>query len=1303
MVDLVSPEDPATLTYENLVKVVSQHLNPEPSIIAERYKFRSRRQESGEDIAQFVAALKSLAKFCKFQEALDDNLRDALVAGLRNDKIKQQLLSQRVLTFQKAIGIARRMEMAEKDVAAFEATSEVHKVKAKERQAGRNWSQHKGHQKLGAETASRGKEKQERYCWNCGLKNHTKGECFFKNAVCDNCGGKGHLKYVCRNKEKVKRKDTTKEKMSYVQSVEKEGCNRVFDEDTDNNLFNIKDNTTDIKAYPIYAKVKVENALLNMEVDTGCEYSLISGKVYNRYFSHLNISKSNIKLSGYTGTPVGTAGFIMVNVQFTNNSKRLKLYVVPEGGPCLVGRNWMQNLGINVIDNEVRVNKVTENMKLEKLIEEYGDIFDNKLGLLKNFKAKLHLKAEAVPVFCKSRSLPINIKSKVEDELNRLVNENILTPVEYSQWASPIVPVLKKNGDIRICGDFKVAVNRNLNTERYHIPKVDNLLAHLGEGTHFTKIDLSQAYAQIELDSESRELVTINTHKGLFSYNRLPYGISSSPAIFQRIIDSLCYKLKGVIAFMDDILVTGATEKEHLENLKLLFNKIQESGLKINLSKCSFFQKSVSYLGYTIDAEGLHPSNDKVKALTQMKQPTNKVELQSFLGFVNFHGKFIPNVSSRANPLYKLLRKNSRWHWNKQCQKSFEWIKGEIKSAKVLMHYNQKLPLGLACDASSTGVGACIFHILENGDRRPIAFASRSLNSAEKNYSQIDKEALAIIFGVKRFNDYLFGRKFFLYSDHKPLLAIFGENKQIPQLTASRLQRWAIILASFDYELKYVKSKHNYSDALSRLSLQETPCENTDFGHILHVTETLAIDHKLLAKETQRDPMLREVFRYCVDGWPLNIPIELKPYFNRKDQLHIEHGCIIWGLRVIVPKNLQAKILEEIHSSHLGINKCKSLARSYCYWPYIDNDITNVCKNCSACSQLQCNPQKTILQPWPQTNKVWSRIHLDFLGPIYGHKYLVVIDSHSKWLEVKTMNNSNASAVINYLTYLFSIFGLPDTVVSDNGQPFSSNEFSKFLQNNGIIQLFSPPYHPASNGAAESSVKTVKRRIIKAHLEKENIGQALLHFLFSYRNVPHSTTGVSPAEIMFGRHLKSRLSLLRPSQVNINNRQTQRQIDNYKGVNRTFEIGDKVLVKDYAIPAKPTRSPGIIRQKSGNVICEVEVEQGKIVKRHSNQIRLQGSCSTSTDSCNEQQNVKNSVVTATNRDITVPISSVARGNDDVNIIPNQDNIIPNPDNIIPNQDNVIPNQDNVIANQDNVNVSPNSVVRHRYFLRNRVK
>ncbi|XP_063915497.1 uncharacterized protein K02A2.6-like [Zophobas morio] len=924
----------------------------------------------------------------------------------------------------------------------------------------------------------------------------------------------------------------------------------------------------------------------------------------------------------------------MVNVQFTNNSKRLKLYVVPEGGPCLVGRNWMQNLGINVIDNEVRVNKVTENMKLEKLIEEYGDIFDNKLGLLKNFKAKLHLKAEAVPVFCKSRSFPINIKSKVEDELSRLVNENILTPVEYSQWASPIVPVLKKNGDIRICGDFKVAVNRNLNTERYHIPKVDNLLAHLGEGTHFSKIDLSQAYAQIELDSESRELVTINTHKGLFSYNRLPYGISSSPAIFQRIIDSLCYKLKGVIAFMDDILVTGATEKEHLENLKLLFNQIQESGLKINLSKCSFFQKSVSYLGYTIDAEGLHPSNDKVKALTQMKQPTNKVELQSFLGFVNFYGKFIPNLSSRANPLYKLLRKNSRWHWNKQCQKSFEWIKGEIKSAKVLMHYNQKLPLGLACDASSTGVGACIFHIFENGDRRPIAFASRSLNSAEKNYSQIDKEALAIIFGVKRFNDYLFGRKFFLYSDHKPLLAIFGENKQIPQLTASRLQRWAIILASFDYELKYVKSKHNYADALSRLSLQETPCENTDFGHILHVTETLAIDHKLLAKETQRDPMLREVFRYCVDGWPLNIPIELKPYFNRKDQLHIEHGCIIWGLRVIVPKNLQAKILEEIHSSHLG--------------------------------------------------------------PIYGQKYLVVIDSHSKWLEVKTMNNSNASAVINYLTYLFSIFGLPDTVVSDNGQPFSSNEFSKFLQNNGIIQLFSPPYHPASNGAAESSVKTVKRRIIKAHLEKENIGQALLHFLFSYRNVPHSTTGVSPAEIMFGRHLKSRLSLLRPSQVNINNRQTQRQIDNYKGVNRTFEIGDKVLVKDYAVPAKPTWSPGIIRQKSGNVICEVEVEQGKIVKRHSNQIRLQGSCSTSTDPCNEQQNVKNSVVTATNRDITVPISSVARGNDDVNIIPNQDNIIPN-------QDNVIPNQDNVIANQDNVNVSPNSVVRHRYFLRNRVK
>lgn len=266
----------------------------------------------------------------------------------------------------------------------------------------------------------------------------------------------------------------------------------------------------------------------------------------------------------------------------------------------------------------------------------------------------LHLKDKAVPKFCKARAVPFALKPKIEAELARLVKNNVLIPTEFSEWATPIVPVLKQNGNIRICGDFKITLNPQLLKQHFPLPRLEYLFSQLRGGEKFSKLDLSDAYQQIVLSEDSQKLVTISTHKGLFSYTRLPYGITSAPAIFQNIMEQLFVDIPGVACFLDDILVTGKNDQEHLLNLGKVFKKLKDCNLKVKKEKCFLFQNSVQYLGHKIDKEGLHTSDERVLAIRNVPKPTTVTALKSFLGMINFYCKFMPNISTILKPLYSL-------------------------------------------------------------------------------------------------------------------------------------------------------------------------------------------------------------------------------------------------------------------------------------------------------------------------------------------------------------------------------------------------------------------------------------------------------------------------------------------------------------------------------------------------------------------------------------------------------------------------------------------------------------------------
>lgn len=421
--------------------------------------------------------------------------------------------------------------------------------------------------------------------------------------------------------------------------------------------------------------------------------------------------------------------------------------------------------------------KISRTLSLKELIEKYKELFDENLGEIKGYEVNLELKPGVSPKFCRSRIVPFALKSRVEGEIDRLEKEGIIEKVESSDWATPVVPVVKPDGSIQLCADYSVTLNPNLVVPQHPLPRLEEIFESLNGGRQFSKVDFSHAYLQMKVSEESQKLLTINTHKGLYKCKRLMFGLNAAPAIWQRYVDGLFQGMDGLKVFMDDVRVTGSDQQSHLLVLAKFFEKCKEHGLRLNLKKSKFFQDEIKFLGHKINAKGLHKTDEKISAIKSARTPMNVQELKSFLGLVNFYGRFFPNLATIANPLNKLTRKDVKFWWSKECQNSFQLIKKEICSDRVLTHYDPSLPIKLATDASPVGIGCVLSHLMPNKTEKPIAFASKTLTVTEKRYSQIDKEALAIVWAVRKFYLYLKGRRFTLITDKKTFSGYFWIEK----------------------------------------------------------------------------------------------------------------------------------------------------------------------------------------------------------------------------------------------------------------------------------------------------------------------------------------------------------------------------------------------------------------------------------------------------------------------------------------------------------------------------------------------
>ncbi|XP_018407383.1 PREDICTED: uncharacterized protein K02A2.6-like [Cyphomyrmex costatus] len=722
----------------------------------------------------------------------------------------------------------------------------------------------------------------------------------------------------------------------------------------------------------------VEGKSIKFELDSGAAVTVISESEATKLFPTATICHTELRLISFCGRALKCRGYITVSVRHNSDVKRLNIYLVGGVRKPLLGREWIRQL--NCYDLLV---------------------CDAEFAAIKDIQIHLKLKKDASPVFVRARPVLFKLQMLVEKELDTLEKAGVIEKVESSKWATPIVSILKKDGSIRICGDYKATLNPHLIVYEYPFPTVDELFLKLRNGKKFSKIDLKQPYLQLEVAPEDRELLTISTFKGL-------------------------YKVVQI---------------KNLTRLEEVLSRLHKFNIRINLEKSKFFLDKVDYCGYEIDRIDIHKEKKKIEAIHKMPRPKNISEVRAFTGMINYYGRFIQNLSSILRPLNKLLQKEGvPFIWSNECETAFNKAKVAFTSNQVLVHFDPNLPLVLATDVSSYGVGAVLSHRYPDGSEKVIQFASQTFSKVQAKYSQIDKEAFAIVFGVKRFVQFLYGTKFTLITDHRPLVQIFSPYQSLPIYSAMRMQHYAIFLQEFNYEIEYRKSeKHANADCLSRLPV-DAPQMIADVvdAYQVEVIETLPVTANRIAAETRKDKDVSDLLQALQTGKQIH---KSKRFGIEQNEFSLQNNVIMRPCAYI-PKILRFEVLKELHSGHFGVVKMKSLARSHCWWPTIDKDLEQLARNCVNCNEHRNNPPKVEVHVWEAPSAPMQRIHIDFAGPFLGKMFLLMIDAFSKWPEVHIVKDITAKTTIMKLREIFAAYGLPQVVVTDNGKdtPISCTE-----------------------------------------------------------------------------------------------------------------------------------------------------------------------------------------------------------------------------------------------------------------------
>lgn len=925
-------------------------------------------------------------------------------------------------------------------------------------------------------------------CFRCGSENHVASfpSCPAKDATCRGCQIKGHFQKMCKSKKKVHVQPTR------VSSI------------TSSKICSV--------SRPSISLQLNADRFADVIVDTGSEVSILSRAAC----AHCNLkilpNDSLLPFSNFDESPLYMYGKTEpLHVMFNGKSATVSFYV----------SNASQSvLGIDAISALRLVISYKENSDSLRGCDRVGD---QSVHVAKcDSAAKIRMLPTAPPsVVQRVRRLPFTLEEKVEKELRQMIADDVIEEVVSSPYVSPIVVVPKKNNEIRICVDYR-KINPHILPDPYPIPAVDDLLAHLNRPCVFSLIDLKAAYHQVPIDEASRDITGFVTHMGIFRFKKLPFGLACSPGLFVRTVHSVLKDIRNVLIYFDDLLIFGHTQEEHDSALKRVMDALKAANFTINAEKSRFNVREIEFLGRKLNSEGIQPPSEALRAIRDLSVPTTKKEMHSFLGLVSYFRSFVPNFVDRTAPLYRLLKENVPFETTNDVLTSISGIKDAILNSTVLGYFDTSLGTEtvLTTDASRSGIGGMLSQV-QNGVETPIYFVSRTLNSAEKNYSVPELETLAVVWCVERLSQYLFGRHFRIRTDHSSLRQVLTGNLTNSVLSA-RVTRWAMKMMPYSFSVEFVKGAQNVvADCLSRM-----PMANNDPDQVMEQSvfciSALPVSLHDIRELTVNDELLSEMRTYIVSKWPESknaLPERLQPYFCMRDSFSLQDGIIMRGEKIVVPEQLQGRLIDLAHEYHFGITKTKMRLRNSYWWLGMDKDVDNAVRKCY-CFRNIVRDSPVQITEWE--TKPWYHLAIDIAGPktdAQGRQFyiLAAIDIHSKYVTARVLPFVKSSDVIDFLMSIFMTFGFCAKLTSDNGTQFTSAAFTDFLRSHGISHMRSSVYNPQANGQIERVNRNLKKLIENVREEEVpymEIDRYLQKYLFAYNNTTHDTLSECPSQML---------------------------------------------------------------------------------------------------------------------------------------------------------------------------------------------
>ena len=758
---------------------------------------------------------------------------------------------------------------------------------------------------------------------------------------------------------------------------------------------------------------------------------------------------------------------------------------------------------------------------LFKVLQQYDSLFilnPNELGKIKTPPAHIEV-TDPQPVRGPMYRYPEKAKDIIAKLLQEMEEKGVIEP-STAAWLSPIVLVSKPDGSKRLCLDYR-GVNKKLATDIYPLPRLEELVEMASGNKFYVTLDLKEAYFQVELEENSRDITTFSDGVSLYRFKRLPFGLNCAPAIFSRQMAQVLAPLAKqgwVRNYLDDILLFGPTYEILMERLDKLLALLSEKGLKLNVTKSKFAQPEVKFLGHIVSEQGCRPDPANVEAIQNMKPPTNVKEVRRFLGMCGFYRKHVPEFAKVANPLTNLTRSKVEFNWTEQCQEAFQELKQRLVQAPILVRADVSKPFIITTDASNTHVGGVLSQIQPDGTDRAIGYFSKKLKPAEVRYSATDREALAVVLTCRQFNHYLWGTKFTIVTDHQPLISIFKRKTKSP-----RMNRWILELREYNFNIQYVKGKFNHvADNLSRpvlvtypnqqnLMLGKTPEEMRNL-QLAEARWADMIDYLEGGPVPRRNYPRSTLHQFVVWGGVLYYTV------NKRD------GSQLFAL--VVPREMKRQALEYAHNQvgHLGQKKTLLMAEDLFYWGNLKIDVITYVKNCIICQQFKGTTG--LQQQWqelPPVSKPLERVSLDLTDMVagtQGYRYvLTMVDHYSRFVKFYPLRAKNTEGVCEKLREFILNFGPPKTILTDNGGEFASQAFRDLCHSYNIVTALTTPYHPQGNSVTERMHRTMKSvlaclcngyplRWPKLLLQC----QAILNTSF------HTTTGTQPYFAFFSRY-----------------------------------------------------------------------------------------------------------------------------------------------------------------------------------------